>query len=137
MERSFSGGRREAMVSAAPHSAAASCKSVWHSLKNCTKILIGLNINFNERSSFLRQYALHLTGFRPMRKITCPGLTSEGAGSEALMIMNAITFARSSGLAYLHSPFLETHRVDCTIRVYSQGSRTDFAGLFCLASSSF
>ena len=54
---------------------------------------------------FLWQYVSHLTGFQPIRKITCPGLRSEGAGSQALMIMNAINFARSFGLTYVHTPF--------------------------------
>ncbi len=77
----------------------------WRSLKNCIKILIGRNNDFDEDGLFLRQYVLHLTGRRPIRKITCTGLRSEGAGSQALMVMNAINFARSFGLTYLHTPF--------------------------------
>lgn len=84
---------------------ASSGRYAWSSLKNCIKVLIGRNTYFDEHGLFLRQYVLHLTGLRPIRKITCPGLRSEGAGSQALMIMNAINFARSSGLTYLHTPF--------------------------------
>ncbi|MGH9574703.1 MAG: hypothetical protein ACRD40_14390 [Candidatus Acidiferrales bacterium] len=55
---------------------------------------------------FLRQYVLHLTRIRPIRKITCRGLGEcEGAGSQALMLMNAINFARFYGFEYVHTPF--------------------------------
>jgi hypothetical protein len=84
---------------------AAACSYAWRSLKNCIKVLLGRNTCFDENGLFLRQYVLHLTGLRPIRKITCTGLRSEGAGSQALMVMNAINFARSFGLIYLHTPF--------------------------------
>lgn len=87
----------------------ASCEYAWLALKNWIKILIGREPDFDKRSlffwRFLRQYVIHLTGLRPIRKITCVGLRSEGAGSQALDIMNAINFARSSGLTYVHTPF--------------------------------
>jgi len=72
--------------------------SAWRKLKNCIKFLIGREPTFDETGLFLRQYVLHLTRIRPIRKITCTGLRSEGAGSQALMTMNAINFARSFGL---------------------------------------
>jgi hypothetical protein len=84
-------------------SASGSC--AWRSVKNCIKFLAGRKTYFDENGSFLRQCVLHLTGIRPIRKITCTGLRSEGAGSQALMVMNAINFARSFGLNYLHTPF--------------------------------
>jgi hypothetical protein len=78
----------------------------WCSLKNCIEVLKGRNTRTDENGRFLRQYVLHLTGLRVIRKITCTGLgKSEGAGSQALMIMNAINFARSFGLTYVHTPF--------------------------------
>ena len=86
--------------------------SAWRSLKNAIKVLIGRKTSFNENSLFLRQYVLHLTGLRPIRKITCTGLPSEGAGSQALMVMNAINFARSFGLAYLHAPFTQVQHAE-------------------------
>jgi hypothetical protein len=70
----------------------------WSSLKNCIKLLIGRKTYFDERGWFLVRYFLHLTRLRPIRKITCTGLGREGAGSQALMIMNAINFARATGL---------------------------------------
>ena len=91
---------------------AASGRCIWSSLKNCVKVLIGRNTYFDERGLFLRQYLLHLTGFRRICKITCTGLRREGAGSQSLMIMNAINFARSSGLTYLHSPFTIIHHAE-------------------------
>jgi hypothetical protein len=87
-------------------------RSAWRSLKNCIKVAIGRKPNFNERGLFLRQCVLHLTGLRPIRKITCTGLTSEGAGSQALMVMNAINFARFFGLTYLHTPFTQISHAD-------------------------
>lgn len=52
-----------------------------------------------------RQYLLHVTGLRRIRQVTGTGLTGEGPGSQVLMIMNAINFAGSCGLTYVHTPF--------------------------------
>jgi len=87
-------------------------RSAWRSLKNCVKVLIGRKPYFDERGLFLRQCVLHLTGLRPIRKITCTGHIGEGAGSQALMVMNAINFAHSFGLTYLHAPFTHVSHVD-------------------------
>jgi hypothetical protein len=91
---------------------AATCISAWRAVKNCIKILIGRDTYFDENGRFLRQYVLHTTGLRPIRKITSTGLRSEGAGSQALMIMNAINFSRSFGLTYVHTPFTLIHHAD-------------------------
>jgi hypothetical protein len=80
---------------------------MWRWLKNCVKVLIGRKPYFNEPGLFLRQCVLHLTGLRLIRKVTCTGHSGEGAGSQALMVMNAIIFARSFGLTYLHTPFTQ------------------------------
>jgi hypothetical protein len=85
--------------------AVASGRYAWISLKNCVKAVIGRETSFDERGFFLRQYLLQLSGLRPIRKITCTGYRREGSASQALMIMNAINFARSSGLTYVHTPF--------------------------------
>jgi len=77
----------------------------YGSLKNCLKVVIGRNTCFDEHGLFLRQCVLHLTGLRPIRMITSRGFPGEGACSQALMIMNAITFARHFGLTYVHAPF--------------------------------
>lgn len=86
---------------------AASARYARSCVKNCVKILLRRNTYFHDDDLFFRQYALHLIGLRPIRKITCTRrLGSEGAGSQALMVMNAINFARSSGLTYMHMPFV-------------------------------
>ncbi len=90
----------------------ASGRYAWSSLKNCVKVAIGRKTHFDERGFFLRQYLVHLTGLRPIRQITCTGLRREGSASQALMIMNAISFARSSGLAYVHTPFTLIHHAE-------------------------
>jgi hypothetical protein len=77
----------------------------WRLMKNCIKLLIGRRTYFHDDDLFFRQYVFQLIGLRPIRKITCTELRSEGAASQALGIMNAITFARSSGLTYVHAPF--------------------------------
>jgi hypothetical protein len=84
---------------------AAALRYAWRSLKNRIRVLTGRETHFDEHGLFLRQFVLHLTGLRAIRKITCTGLRGEGAASQALMIMNAINFARSFGLIYVHTPF--------------------------------
>jgi len=90
----------------------------WRKLKDWIKILIGRRpylphgLNNRERSLFVWQYALHLSRLRPLRKITCVGVPREGPGSHALMIMDAINFARVSGLTYVHMPFTVIHHAD-------------------------
>jgi hypothetical protein len=100
-------GRVKRLLLALQSLVAIAGRSAWHSLKNGIKVIIGRKTSFNENGLFLRQYFLHLTGLRPIRKITCTSLPSEGAGSQALMVMNAINFARSFGLDYSHTPFTQ------------------------------
>lgn len=79
--------------------------SAWRKTKNCIKFMLGRDTTFDETGLFLKQYVLHVTGIRRIREITCTGLRSEGAGSQAVMTMNAINFARSYGFEYVHTPF--------------------------------
>jgi hypothetical protein len=90
----------------------ASRDCAWMALKNWIKILVGRRPYFDERGLFLWQYVLHLTGLRPIRKITCVGLRREGPGSQALMMMNAINFANCSGLTYVHTRFTLIRHAD-------------------------
>ena len=85
--------------------AVGSARYTWSFLKNCVKVVLGRRIYFNPRDLFFRQYVLHMLGVRSMRQITCTGFSGEGAGSQALMVMHAIAFARSNGLSYVHTPF--------------------------------
>lgn len=106
---------------------AASGEYAWSSLKNCVKVLTGRNRHFDERGLFLRQYVLHLTGLRRIRTITCVRRSGrEGAGSQAHMIMNAINFARISGLTYLHTPFMTIHHADRPMEEWVRGWETLF-----------
>lgn len=91
---------------------AASGRYARSSLKNCAKILIGRKTFFHDDDLILRQYVLQLIGLRPIRRLTCTGLLSEGPGSQALTVMHAINFARSSGLTYVHTPFSVVKHAD-------------------------
>jgi hypothetical protein len=71
---------------------------------------------FNDQGLFLRQYVLHLSRLRRIRKITCRGHRGEGPGSQALLVMNAINFARSFGLTYVHTPFTHIRHADRPMR---------------------
>jgi hypothetical protein len=89
---------------------AASGGYLWRSLKKGVKILLGRPVYFDEPGLFLWQCILHLTGLRKIRTVTCVRrLGREGPGSQALAIMNAINFARISGLTYVHTPFIQIH----------------------------
>jgi hypothetical protein len=101
-------------------------RSAWRSIKNGIKVLIGRKARFDETGLFLRQYFLHLTGLRPITKITCVGLPSEGAGSQALMVMNAINFARSFGLTYLHTPFVQISHAELPMKAWASAWETLF-----------
>ena len=80
--------------------------------KNCVKILIGRKPYFAAQDIFFRQYLWQVLGIRPISKITCISSTHEGAGSQALMMIRAITFARECGLTYVHTPFAEIAHAD-------------------------
>jgi hypothetical protein len=101
-------------------------RSAWRSLKNCLRLLWGRPARFDEHGLFLRQYILHITGLRPIRNLTCTGLPSEGAGSQALMVMNAINFARSFGLTYLHTPFIKIQHAERPMNEWAAAWETLF-----------
>jgi hypothetical protein len=73
-------------------------------LKNFIKIVVGRKPIFDERRLFLWHAALHLTGLRQLKQITCRPPASEGPGSQILAVMNAINLARCAGLTYVHTP---------------------------------
>ena len=80
--------------------------------KNCVKLLIGRKSYFNDQNIFFRLYLRQLLGIQPIRRLTCICSTGEGAGSQALMTMHAITFARACGLTYVHTPFTAIAHAD-------------------------
>jgi hypothetical protein len=79
-------------------------------LKNCVKRLLSLKRkpHYHPRLEFFRQYILHLMRIQPLWAITSDPnpycAAREGPGSQAFQIMRTISFARASGLTYLHSP---------------------------------
>jgi hypothetical protein len=79
--------------------------------KNCVKLLIGRKPYFDRQNIFFRQYLRHLLGIQPIR-VTCIWDPGEGAGSHAIAMMRAITFARASGLTYVHTPFTAIAHAD-------------------------
>jgi hypothetical protein len=56
-------------------------------------------------------YVKQLVGRQPIR-VTCDNFQSEGVGSQLLMTINSIAFARASGLTYLHTPLRKTDHAD-------------------------
>jgi hypothetical protein len=92
--------------------AAAGGRYALRTAKNFIKLLMGRKAFFNEEGLFFRQYFLHLTGLRPIRRVTCTGLPGEGVASQALTIMSTINFARMSGLTYVHTPFSVIHHAE-------------------------
>lgn len=87
-------------------------------LKNCVKrLLLPRRKPYHDlRLEFFRQYILHSMRIRPLWAITCnpnPSYAAlEGPGSQAFQVMRTISFARASGLAYLHSPFSVIYHPD-------------------------
>jgi len=81
-------------------------------VKNCIKFVIGRRVYFSDDNVFFRLYLRQWMGGRPIRKITCRGFPGEGAGSQALMIMNAMNFAHACGLTYVHTPFARIAHAD-------------------------
>jgi hypothetical protein len=79
--------------------------------KNAIKILIGRRTYFDPRVVFFILYVKQLVARQPIR-VTCDGFKSEGVGSQLLMTMNSIAFARASGLKYLHTPLKKTNYAD-------------------------
>jgi hypothetical protein len=91
----------------------ASCARYIRScVKNCVKVAIGRKVYFTPQDVFFRLYVRQLMGRGSIRKITCLGFTGEGAGSQALMVMNAMNFAHICRLTYVHTPFAEIAHAD-------------------------
>jgi len=94
--------------------------------KNCIKTAIGRPSFFSFQNVFFKLYVLHLFKIRPIRKITCIGLPGEGAGSQTLMIMRAITFAQMNGLTYVHHPFTNIAHADRPVEEWANAWETQF-----------
>jgi hypothetical protein len=89
------------------------CRLVLHSLKNCINRLLGREPFSEERLVFVPKYILHRLGISPIWAITCAiDNENEGAGAQAFHLVSAISYARATGLTYLHSPFIRIAHAD-------------------------
>jgi hypothetical protein len=88
------------------------CRYTGLSIRNCVERLRGRAPLREERYVFFRQYILHLARIRRIRGITSSATAYAGAGRHALLMMNALNFARSSGIPYLHTPFPMINHAD-------------------------
>ena len=79
-------------------------------IKNCIKFSIGIKTSYTLRETFFQKNFFRL--FRGPLRITCYRDKEEGPGSQCLMTMAAIAFARSSGMQYVHTPFTEISHAD-------------------------
>src|SRR5260370_18217404 len=85
----------------------------WSCLKNLVKVAIGRKPYFTSLDNFFRLYLRQRLGCSAAY-ITCDlgEFRDEGAGSQALMMMRALHFARTLNLAYVHTPFVEIYLAD-------------------------
>lgn len=84
--------------------------------RNVVKAALGRRSHFTAHDILFRHYVRQLTGRGRIERITCIPSTREGAGSQSLMTMRAIAFARAQGLTYVHTPFTEIHHADRPMR---------------------
>lgn len=81
-------------------------------IASAVKLLLGRKTHYTAHDVLFRQYLGRLMGFDTLRAITSAHSPREGAGSQALMAMFAIRFAREQGMAYVHTPFAHIHHGD-------------------------
>lgn len=79
---------------------------------SAVKLLLGRKAHYTAHDVLFRQYLGRLMGLGTLRAITSSHSPREGAGSQALMAMFAIRFAREQGMAYVHTPFAYIHHGD-------------------------
>ena len=80
--------------------------------KNIVKAALGRKPYFTPHDVLFRLVLRQLCGGPKLQQITSVAATDEGAGSQALMTMRAIDFARRTGLTYVHTPFSWIHHAD-------------------------
>ena len=98
--------------------------AAWMAMKNLIKPFIGRERCFDERGLFLWQYLLHATRLRRIRTITCVASPTEGPGAQAVSVMNAINFARYTGLTYAHTPFKAIQHADRPMKEWAAAWET-------------
>lgn len=94
--------------------------------KNIVKRALGRKPHFTAGDILFRACLREFCGGPKLRKITCIASTGEGAGSQALMMMRAIHFARTFGLTYLHTPFAEIYYADRPMDVWAAAWEAHF-----------
>jgi len=94
--------------------------------KNVVKGVLGRPSHFTADDILFRQYVRQITGRGRIDRITCIPSTHEGAGSQSLMTMRAIEFARAKGLTYVHTPFAEIHHADRPMREWAAAWESHF-----------
>lgn len=77
--------------------------------KNIVKAALGRKPYFTSHDVLFRLVLRQLCGGSKLQRITSVASTDEGAGSQALMTMRAIDFARRTGLTYVHTAFSWIH----------------------------
>lgn len=81
-------------------------------VKNAVKAALGRKPHFTAQDVLFRVLLRQACGGSKLQKITSVASVDEGAGSQALMMMRAIDFARAAGLTYVHTPFADIHHAD-------------------------
>ncbi len=81
-------------------------------VKNAVKAALGRKPHFTAQDVLFRVLLRQSCGGSNLQKITSIASADEGAGSQALMMMRAIDFARAAGLTYVHTPFADIHHAD-------------------------
>ena len=94
--------------------------------RNIVKAGLGRAPHFTAEDVLFRGYLRQLLGGPKLRKITCVASTDEGAGSQALMTMRAIDFARTVGLTYVHTPFSRIHHADRPMAAWAEAWEQHF-----------
>lgn len=94
--------------------------------KNVVKEALGRPSHLTAADVLFRHYVRQLTGHGRIDRITCIASTHEGAGSQSLMMMRAIEFARAQGLTYVHTPFSEIHHADRPMQEWAAAWETHF-----------
>lgn len=94
--------------------------------KNIVKAALGRPPHFTAQDVLFRAWLRQLCGGPKLRQITCDASTDEGAGSQALMTMRAIDFARTTGLTYVHTPFSQIHHADRPMQAWAEAWEAHF-----------
>ncbi|KAF0100595.1 MAG: hypothetical protein FD144_3173 [Rhodospirillaceae bacterium] len=94
--------------------------------KNVVRGALGRPSLFTANDILFRHYVRQLSGLGRIDRITCIASTHEGAGSQSLMTMRAIEFARAHGLTYVHTPFTVIHHADCPMHEWAEAWESHF-----------